>query len=311
MVFILKRINVFSEKIKQSKVLPDHTHGRPKITPKKAVLMTVWYLSNQETFRQVSDRFNVTKSSAHRVIKKVINYFVQNSRKFIRWPNEDGKAVIRQGFKDIQNIDNIVGAIDGCHILIKRPLENAHVYCNRKSQHSILLQAVCDHKKRFIDVFCGEAGSIHDARLLKKSSLYDRGINGLLGNDFLIGDSAYPCLQWLIPPFRDNGQLTHQQKTFNHRHSSSRIVIEHAFGLLKSRFRKLKFFENDNIIFIVKCVVAATVLHNICLEFNDEVDYHLEDNDDEDFHEDFVINITGVMPTTARRDAVLNVMFNR
>lgn len=109
-----------------------------------------------------------------------------------------------------------------------------------------------------MDVFCGEAGSIHDARLLKKSSIYEKGFNGILGNDFLVGVSAYPCLNWLIPPFKDNGNLIENQKNFNYQHSSTRIVIENAFGLLKARFRKLNSFENDNILFIVKCVVAAT-----------------------------------------------------
>jgi len=33
-----------------------------------------------------------------------------------------------------------VGAIDGCHILIKQPLQNANDYFNRKQFHSIILQ---------------------------------------------------------------------------------------------------------------------------------------------------------------------------
>lgn len=56
---------------------------------------------------------------------------------------------------------------------------------------------------------------------------------------------------------------------FNYRHSATRVIIENAFGLLKDRFRILRFFENDDIQFVVECVVTATVLHNICIDCND------------------------------------------
>jgi predicted DNA-binding protein YlxM (UPF0122 family) len=196
-------------------VLPSHRFGREKICAEKAILMTVWYLSNCETFRQIADRFNVTKSSAHRIIEKIVKYIISIGKRFVKWPNNERKDVVRRGFKNITGINNVLGAIDGCHINIRRPSKAQHVYCNRKSEYSILLQGVCDHERRFTDIFCGEAGSLHDSRLLKRSSVYEKGVSGFLGNDVLLGDSAYPCLRWLIPPFRDTGHLTDNQKTFN------------------------------------------------------------------------------------------------
>lgn len=120
---------------------------------------------------------------------------------------------LKKKFEEKKGIYGVIGAINGCHIRIKRPnSRHAHVYYNRNSYYSILLQAVCDHKKRFIDVFCSGAEFIHDATLLKKSSLYQKGFNGMLGNNFLLGHSAYPCLNWLIHPFKDNAHLTENQK---------------------------------------------------------------------------------------------------
>jgi len=93
----------------------------------------------------------------------------------------------------------VIGAIDGSHIKIKRPTSKHHyVYYNRKGDYSFLIQGVCDYQKKFISFFCGEPGSIHDSRLLKKSFLYRKGINGFLGTNFLLGDSAYPCLDWSV-----------------------------------------------------------------------------------------------------------------
>lgn len=67
-------------------------------------------------------------------------------------------------FKRKSGIDNVIGAIDGCHLQIKKPRgKHSHVYYNRKGYYSILLQGICDCDGKFIDVFCGEAGSMHDA----------------------------------------------------------------------------------------------------------------------------------------------------
>lgn len=89
---------------------------------------------------------------------------------------------------------------------------------------------------------------------------------------FIVGDSAYPGLSWLVSPFKDNGHLTQQQKKFNHLHSKTRITVEHAFGILKTRFRRLRFFlEHENINTMVNLIVAGCVLHNICIDSNDEI----------------------------------------
>lgn len=164
---------------------------------------------------------------------------------------------------------------------------------------------MCDHEKRFIDFFSGEVGSLHDARMLKRSSLYEKAMNGFLGNNYLLGDSAYPLLEWLIPPFRDNGHLSPNQKIFNNRHSSSRSVIENSFGLLKGRFRRLRYFENDNIPFIIECTVAAAVLHNICIDFNDKVDIELDENTF-----DVPLFVEDVNQFANRRNEIFLKMFN-
>lgn len=50
------------------------------------------------------------------------------------------------------------------------------------------------------------------------------------------------------------------------------MVVEHAFGLLKNRFRRLGHFENLKLKIIVKCIMASCVLHNMCILQNDILD---------------------------------------
>ncbi|XP_022081680.1 putative nuclease HARBI1 [Acanthaster planci] len=64
------------------------------------------------------------------------------------------------------------GRTDGTHVKIMPPGSRREDYLNRKFFHSINMQAVCDHRGVFLDVFAGYPGSVRDSRVLKCSPLY-------------------------------------------------------------------------------------------------------------------------------------------
>lgn len=219
------------------------------------------------------------------MIQKVTQHFVDVSATYIKWPNNNESIEISNYFNEKCGVNGVIGAIDGSHIRIKRPIDDQEVFYNRKGYHSIVLQAICNHKKMFTNIFCGEAGSQHDGRVFRKSKLYGDILENRVNmqNYFLVADTAYPVLSWVIPPFKDNGTLTLRHRRFNKVISSIRISIEHSFGLLKGRFRRLLHgFENTDIEFIVRCVSAACVIHNICI-ISDDLDIDLAEI--EDIHE--------------------------
>lgn len=86
---------------------------------------------------------------------------------------------------------------------------------------------------------------------------------------YIIGDKAYPNLPWCIAPYINRGNLTAAQVYFNIVHAKTRQVIERSSALLFGRFRRLKFFDMNNTKLIPATVVAACVLHNVCLDFHD------------------------------------------
>lgn len=63
--------------------------------------------------------------------------------------------------------------------------------------------------------------------------------------------------------------------------SQKRQVIERAFALLKGRFRRFKFLDMsrlDLIFLYPSFIIAACVLHNICLEgINDIIEDFIEE----------------------------------
>lgn len=229
--------------------------------------------------RTLSDRFDISISSVFRVLRRVVNWFLSKLDTCIKWPQGQNIKLVCDKFFIKQGIPNVLGAIDGTHVRIEKPSINARDYINRKKYFSISLQAVVDADLRFINVYCGEPGSLHDSRVLRKSPLYKTASTdrAMLFPDktFLLGDSGYPSLPWLVPPYKDNGHLSAQQTEFNYMISSTRISVERAFFCqLKGRFRRIKFFsEYRELPFITNTIVAACILHNYCINERDTYDF--------------------------------------
>ncbi|KAL7376988.1 hypothetical protein ABVT39_019411 [Epinephelus coioides] len=89
---------------------------------------------------------------------------------------------------------------------------------------------------------------------------------------YIIGDSAYPLLLQLMKPYRDNGHLTARQRRFNRKLNAARVAIAHAFGIMKSKFRRLKCLHMKTVAHIIATVTTCYILHNICLDSGDQPD---------------------------------------
>jgi len=64
----------------------------------------------------------------------------------------------------VSGMPDVIGCVDGFSIPIRNPANKIkNTYTNRHDIPSIILQVICDYKKRFIDVFVGAPGKIHDA----------------------------------------------------------------------------------------------------------------------------------------------------
>ena len=93
---------------------------------------------------------------------------------YIKFPETDVDIVATMTTFEMKPLPNCVGAIDGSHIEIVRPNECATDYYNRKGYYSILLQGICDGNGKFLSVSSGHPGSIHDARMMRRSGFYKK-----------------------------------------------------------------------------------------------------------------------------------------
>ena len=202
---------------------------RRAVSVERRVALTLWFLATNSDYRTIGHLFGVSKATVCLVTKDVcvaiINVLLQ---RYIKMPTGDNLKAVIDGFEHKWMFPQCVGAVDGTHIPIVSPRECPADYYNRKGWHSIILQGTVDHLGRFMDVYVGWPGRVHDARVFSNSSLYKRGQAGTLlphcrkslsGSDVplvILGDPAYPLLPWLMKAYPNNGHLSCEQKKFNY-----------------------------------------------------------------------------------------------
>ena len=250
---------------------------RNAIPVEQRVALTLWFLSTGADYRTIAHLFGVSKSTVCLVIKQVCTAIAQILMpKYICFPSNNGLKQVVDGFKHKWRFPQCAGVVDGTHIPIVSPHDYPADYYNRKGWHSVIMQGTVNHLGIFMDIYIGWPGRVHDARVFSNSGLYRLGQEGILlpswtehlsGKDIplvILGDPAYPLLSWLMKSFPDNGCLSRQQKTFNYRLSRARVVVEHAYGRLKGRWRCLLKRLDVNVGDVPHVIAVCCTLHNIC-----------------------------------------------
>ncbi|XP_052725419.1 protein ALP1-like [Vigna angularis] len=159
-----------------------------------------------------------------------------------------------------------LGAIDGTHVRVRVPREDAPRFRGRKDWPTQNVFAACDFDMKFTYVLAGWEGTASDSRILK---------NALDRDDpkIYLGDAGFMLKSTVMTPYR--GVRYHlkefsrrgpqnARELFNHRHSSLRNVIERTFGVLKKRFSIIAsgtepHYELET---MTDIILACCILHN-------------------------------------------------
>lgn len=282
------------------------SRGRHSVEPEKQVLILAYFMATQSTERQTADKFGVSESSVHRCVHRMIDILVDDYQSvFIRWPRGDYAKAVVAGYREKHGLDGVIGAIDACHIGIKCSRGKTSDYLNHKGFHSIILQAVCDHALTFTDVYVGWPGSVHDTQVFSNSLLYQNLQKSpervCPGGSFLIGDVCYPLSSTMMTPIQSNEVLMPEQDYYNFCHNSTRMTIDRAFALLRGRFRRLQLLDIPCPARQTRVVVAACIMHNMCLLSETELEDFIEEGSQED-----VNTFDIVLPTTVEADQKRN-----
>ena len=284
------------------------THWRQPIGVEKKVVVTLFKLMHGVSIPLVADKAALGKSTVHGILRQVCVAISNNFGHLIAWPVGRRLARVTSAFQAKQWMPNCIGAIDGTHVYISAPPNSivAADHRNRNKSFSILLQGVVDTKCYFTSVNTGPPGSLHDSAHFKSSELFRKVQEGVMGgfhddpmtwpsglpfSPYIVADRGYPLLSWCITPFKMGpmgGALTNEEVWFNRKHSSTRMCVERAFGILKARFKEIGGKSSLKLDFLPTVVHTCCVLHNILLASKDRtldqilVDCHLPTMDDDE-----------------------------
>ena len=254
-------------------VTRENTRLRGCIAPEKIVVLSLYHLAHGHS----GPVFNVGRSTVLEAVQDVVEALFNLRNDYIKFPfTEEETRRCTETFQNVSDLPNKVGAIDGSHIKISAPPDSAVDYFSRYQQHDFIVQAIVDGRKPFLDFASGFPGSMHDARVLRNSTIFDLAEHDQIltgpsvqigGNDikpYLVGDSAYPLASWLQKPFPE-ATRDPEEIAFNKALSGARVAVECAFGMLKNRWCILEKRLDSKISFANEIAVAWAVLHNFCL----------------------------------------------
>ncbi|KAL0536142.1 hypothetical protein IC582_025076 [Cucumis melo] len=182
------------------------------------------------------------------------------------------------------NLQNCLGALDETYIKVNVPAGDRPTFRTRATN----VLGVCDTKGDFVYVLAGWKGSAADSQILRDAISQENGLQVPKGYYYLC-DAGYPNAEGFLAPYRGHryhlqewrgaaNAPTNAKEYFNMKHSSTRNVIERAFGVLKGRWAILRGKSYYPLQVQCLTILACALLHNL---INREMPY-CDDEDEGD-----------------------------
>ncbi|KAL0410461.1 UNVERIFIED_CONTAM: protein ALP1-like [Sesamum latifolium] len=260
----------------ESVVTKKDTMLRLAIPVRQRVAVCIWRLATGEALREVSKRFGLGISTCHKLVLEVCTAIRSVLMpKFLQWPDDNKMAEIKREFEFFSGIPNVGGSMYTTHIPIIAPkisvaayFNKRHTERNQKTSYSITLQGVVDPKGIFTDICVGWPGSMTDEQVLEKSALFQRANQGALKDVWVVGNSGYPLMDWILVPYTHQN-LTWTQHAFNEKVEEVQKVAKESFARLKGRWICLQKRTEMKLQDLPVVLGACCVLHNICEMMNE------------------------------------------
>ncbi|KAJ1206667.1 hypothetical protein NDU88_002069 [Pleurodeles waltl] len=236
------------------------------IPPQVQVLSVLHFLASGSFKKTMAIASGMSQPMFSNMLSRVLSALLKHMQSYVGFPQVEDFPTVKGDFYALGHIPNIIGAIDGTHVALVPPRRSEQVCRNRKSYHSMNVQMVCLADQYISHVNAKFPVSVDDAYILWNSSIpYVMG-QRQRHRVWLLGDSGYPNLSWLLNPVRN--PRTRAEERYNEAHGRTRRIIERTFGLLKARFRCLHmtggslFYSPKK---VCQIIVACCMLHNLAL----------------------------------------------
>lgn len=272
----------------EDEIISKYGYSRPSdLTPPQQVFLFLRFAATGSFQRVVGDMGGISVPAACVTINRVARTLATQKAAYIQFPQREEYPDLKEDFYRIAMFPNVIGAIDCTHIKIANPgAEDGGRFINRKGVFSINTQVICDAKMRIRNIVARWPGSVHDSRIFDNSRIKEQ-LSGIPQRPkaYILGDSGYACLPYLMTPFRN--PVTVAENQYNRCHKTTRNLIERLFGVWKRRFPCIHYGLRLNLNNSLTMIIAVAILHNIAIsEHEPELhDVDLEEDDDSEDNE--------------------------
>jgi DDE superfamily endonuclease/Helix-turn-helix of DDE superfamily endonuclease len=207
------------------------------------LLLTVVWLRHDPILAVLGYLFGVSKSTASRIVPRVLPVLEQAGRDTRRMP-EPGRQR-RKKLADLRaDTPGLAVLIDRFEQPIERPRDRAQAdtfYSGKKKRHTLKVQVAVDEETgRFVDVSASFPGPTSDLSVLKSSGVLDRlptGV-GAVGDLAYVGmDKLSPGVEGAAPRRKPRGKPRPAEDiAYNREFSRRRVKVEHSSGRMR-RFK--------------------------------------------------------------------------
>lgn len=219
----------------------------------------------------VGDFSGVCKSTVCIIVQKVSYAIASLHKDFIKMPLTEEELIEGSlAFYNIAKFPRTIGAVDCTHIRIQSPGgPNAELFRNRKGYFSLNVQCVSSANLKIQNIVARWPGSAHDQTIFNNSTLRMQFERKDFRNYILVADSGYAVTSYMATPLLHCGNQI--EELYNESIIRTRNVVERLFGVWKRRFPVLALQMRLKIETIQDVIVAVAILHNIAIDFNEEL----------------------------------------
>lgn len=126
---------------------------------------------------------------------QVVEAIITLAPEFVRMPNTpEAMQDVAEEFEAMYGFPQLLGCIDGTLVKIQTPTQDEHIFVDRKGNHSINCQIICDSHMRILDVVARWPGSVHDGGIFEVSQMKHRFDNHVFGDYKLLGMCGFIIL---------------------------------------------------------------------------------------------------------------------
>ncbi|XP_045781566.1 protein ANTAGONIST OF LIKE HETEROCHROMATIN PROTEIN 1-like [Maniola jurtina] len=192
------------------------TFMRESISPAERLAVTLRYLATGDTFTDLYYSYRIGIKTISCIVREVCHYiWLELYKEYMKMPSKEDWLHIASKFQESSNFPLCLGAVDGKHIRLIKPIDSGSMFLNYKHFFSIVLMAVVDSDYNFIFVDVGAYGKECDSSVFKETPFWkiltNNGLNlpdatRLPGIDYdlpyvFVADEAFALHYHLLRPF--------------------------------------------------------------------------------------------------------------